>query len=88
MTTKTERIAARVPEYVYQTLHRAAGLTGSTVNQFLVQAALERARTVIEEESVIYLAGESAKKFFDVMENPPVPNEKLKAAFRHHKERL
>ena len=88
MTTKTERISARVSEKVYQTLHRAAGLVGSTVNQFLVQSALERAQAVIEEESIIYLTGESAKRFFDAIENPPVPNEKLKTAFCTHKERL
>ncbi len=88
MTTKTERISARVSEKVYHTLQRAAVLVGSTVNQFLVQSALERAKTVIEEESVIYLTGETAKRFFDVIENPPAPNEKLKTAFRTHKERL
>jgi uncharacterized protein (DUF1778 family) len=88
MTAKTERISARVSEHVYQTLHRAAGLVGSTINQFLVQSALERAHAVIEEESIIYLTGESTKKFFDAIENPPVPNEKLKTAFRTHKERL
>jgi uncharacterized protein (DUF1778 family) len=81
MTTKTERISARISEKVYHTLKRAAVLVGSTVNQFLVQSALERAQTVIEEESVIYLTGETAKRFFDIIENPPAPNEKLKAAF-------
>jgi uncharacterized protein (DUF1778 family) len=85
MATKTERISARVSENVYETLSRAADLVGSTVNQFLVQSALERAHAVIEEESVIRLSGESAKRFFDAIENPPAPNEKLKAAFRAHK---
>jgi uncharacterized protein (DUF1778 family) len=40
---KQDRIGARVPHEVYQTLCRAAELTGATVNQFLVQAALKRA---------------------------------------------
>ncbi|RJQ78895.1 MAG: DUF1778 domain-containing protein [Desulfobacteraceae bacterium] len=88
MAAKTERISARVSENVYVTLSRAAELVGSTVNQFLVQSALERAQAVIEEESIIRLSGESAKKFFDAIENPPAPNKKLKAAFRAHKERL
>jgi uncharacterized protein (DUF1778 family) len=47
MAAKTERISARVPESVFETLTRAAALVGSTVNQFLVQSALERAQTVI-----------------------------------------
>ena len=88
MTAKTERISARVSDEVYQTLHRAAGLVGSTVNQFLVQSALERAQAVIKEENIIYLTGESAKRFFNAIENPPVPNQQLKMGFRTHRERL
>ncbi len=37
---------------------------------------------------VIYLTGESAKKIFDAIEQPPAPNERLKMAFRIHKKRL
>ena len=88
MTRKTERISARVSENAYQTLVRAADLLGSTVNQFLVQSALERARTVIEEQSIIRLSDKSAQVFLDAIENPPAPNERLVGAFRTHKERL
>ncbi len=86
MSMKTERISARVHAHVHQKLCRAAELTGATVNQFLVQSALERAHTIIEEDRMIQLTGESAKKFFDAIENPPLPNDKLKAAFRKHLE--
>jgi len=88
MVAKTERISARVPENVYKTLTQAAGLVGSTVNQFLVQSALERAQAVIEEQHILRLSSESAILFFEAIENPPAPNEKLKAAFRAHKDRL
>jgi uncharacterized protein (DUF1778 family) len=43
---------------------------------------------VIEEESIIRLDAETAKRFFAAIENPPEPNEKLLAAFHAHKERL
>jgi uncharacterized protein (DUF1778 family) len=89
MAAKVEtRISARVPEHVYETLTRAAELCGATINQFLVQSALDRARAVIEEENLIRLDAETARRFFDAIENPPAPNEKLLAAFRTHKERL
>jgi uncharacterized protein (DUF1778 family) len=89
MAAKVEtRISARVPEHVYETLTRAAELRGATVNQFLVQSALDRARAVIEEENFIRLDAKTARRFFDEIENPPAPNEKLLAAFRAHKERL
>ena len=53
---KQDRIGARVPHEVYETLCRAAELTGATVNQFLVQAALKEAQEVIEREEVIRLS--------------------------------
>jgi uncharacterized protein (DUF1778 family) len=88
MATKTERISARVDEEVFETLKRAASLVGSTVNQFLVQSAVERAQNVIEEQNIIRLNADSAKKFFAAIDNPPAPNEKLLAAFRSHRELL
>lgn len=88
MAAKTERISARVSENVYEILTKGAAMVGSTVNQFLVQSALERAQAVIEEQSIIRLSEESARRFFDAIENPPAPNEKLRAAFRAHEERL
>ena len=35
VVAKQDRIGARVPHEVYETLCRAAELTGATVNQFL-----------------------------------------------------
>jgi len=88
MPGKTERISARVDERVYETLTRAAALVGSTVNQFLVQSALERAQSVIEEQDILRLSAKDSERFFHAIENPPPPNEKLLAAFRAHRERL
>lgn len=52
---KQDRIGARIPHDVYETLCRAAELSGATVNQFLVQSALKEAHAVIEREEVIRL---------------------------------
>jgi uncharacterized protein (DUF1778 family) len=41
INAKQDRIGARVPHEVYETLRRAAELTGATVNQFLVQSAIK-----------------------------------------------
>jgi uncharacterized protein (DUF1778 family) len=88
MATKTERITARVPENVHALLERAAGLLGATMNQFVVQAAVDRAKQVVEDENIIRLSNESTKLFFETLENPPAPGDKLLAAARAHKERL
>ena len=81
---KQNRIGARVPHEVYETLCRAAELTGATVNQFLVQAALKEAQSVIEREEVIRLSSRDWNWLLDLMENPAQPNAKLKAAMKHH----
>ena len=88
MTLKTERITARVPENVHVLLTRASTILGSTVNQFLVQAAIERAKQVVEAENIIRLSGNSTELFFKTLDNPPVPNVKLLAAAQAHKEYL
>ena len=83
-TTKQDRIGARVPHEVYETLCRAAELTGATVNQFLVQAALKEAQSVIEREDVIRLSPQGWNWLLDLLENPPKPNAKLKAALKRY----
>lgn len=79
-----ERIGARVPHAVYETLNRAADLTGATVNQFLVQSALKEAQAVIEREQAIRLSRRDCERLLDLLDNPPKPNARLKAAMKHY----
>jgi uncharacterized protein (DUF1778 family) len=81
---KQGRIGARVPHEVYETLCRAAELTGATVNQFLVQAALKEAQKVIEREEVIRLSPRDWNWLLDLMETPSKPNAELKAAMKRY----
>lgn len=82
--TKQDRIGARVSHDVYATLCRAASLTGATVNQFLVQAALKEAQTVIEREELIRLSERDWRWMLDLMESPPAPNDKLSNALNRY----
>jgi len=77
---RQDRIGARVPHEVYATLCRAAEITGATVNQFLVQAALKHAHEVIEREEIIRLSPRDWNWLLELMDNPPKPNARLKAA--------
>lgn len=81
---KQDRIGARVPRDVYETLCHAAELTGATVNQFLVQSALREAQSVIEREQTIHLSRRDCERLLDLLENPPKPNARLKAAMKHY----
>ena len=86
VTPKQDRIGARVPHEVYETLCRAAELTGATVNQFLVQSALKEAQAVIEREEVIRLSPRDWNWLLDLMENPPQPKANLQAAMKHYQD--
>ncbi len=85
-TAGNSRLTARVPEGVYAMIEEAAALCGSTVNQFLVQAAKELAQKVLDEERLVRLSRRDAKAFFDALENPPPVTEAMKRAARRHAE--
>lgn len=83
---KQDRIGARVPHEVYETLCRAAELTGATVNQFLVQAALKEAQSVIEREELIRLSPRDWSWLLALTEDPPQPNDRLQAALSRYQQ--
>ena len=86
ISKEKERISARIPIHAYQTLIRAAEISGSTLNQFLVQAALEEAQMIIENNRTINLSIKSAHVFFNSTENPPKPTKKLRDAMEGYRE--
>lgn len=86
VTTKQNRIGARIPHDVYETLCKAAELSGATINQFLVQSALKEAQAVIEREQVIRMSARDWDWILDLFDNPPKPNEKLQAAMDRYQE--
>ena len=77
MPSVEKRFQTRMPYHVHKQLIQAAELSGSTLNQFVVQSALEKARSVIEYERVLNLTDNDALTIFEAVENPPEPNEKL-----------
>lgn len=79
---QNQRVSARVPQQVYDILAQAAEVTGATINQFLVQSAYEKAQKVIEDSRFIVISMKSSKAFFDTLENPPEPDQKLVDAVR------
>jgi uncharacterized protein (DUF1778 family) len=77
------RITARLSAEKQAVLQLAADLSGSTLNQFIVQSALQAAERVIEQEEVIrsiQLTVEESKRFFALLDEPPKPNEALQRA--------
>ena len=88
MATRTEergRITARAPQPVVDELEEAAALVGVTVNQFIVQAAAEKARTIIDAYTRIELSRRDAAFIANLLDNPPAPSEALKRAVQQYK---
>lgn len=87
-TITEQRIPARMPTAVYDKIAEAAQTIGATLNQFLVQSALEKANAVLEEERIIKLSAASSDALFAIMENPPEPSEYLKQAMQRRQDIL
>ena len=83
-TPNDTRVTARLPVSVKDTLQKAADLTGATLNQFMVQAAIKEAQKVINTEQVIHLSPQDADRIFSMIENSPTPNVYLKEAIQRH----
>lgn len=79
-----KRITTRVTSHVQDKLQMAADLVGATINQFVVQAALEKAEKVIESESTIVLTRRESLRLLELIENPPPRNEKFLQAMARY----
>lgn len=84
-TEERGRITARVSNLLVEKLQEAADLSGATLNQFLVQAAVEKADKIIDRERVIKFTVEDAAMFINMLDNPRPPNEALTRAYERYK---
>lgn len=88
-TAKGEaRVAARMPEEILDRINEAASILGSSLNQFMVSAALDKANAVLERERIINLNFASARVVLDSLANPPEPNQTLKRAMQRRRDLL
>lgn len=62
------------------TLLRAAALKNTDLTDFVLQPALREAQEVIAEAERIVLSERDSRMVLDLLENPPAPNAKLRAA--------
>jgi len=60
----------------------------TTINKFLIQAALEKAERILGKNQVVALSREDAKRFFKALDNPPEPNAKLLKAVEDYHDRV
>lgn len=72
-----KRLTTRISDHVQERLQIASDLAGATINQFVVQAAMEKAEKIIENESMITLTRRESMRLLELIENPPPLNEKF-----------
>ena len=81
-----KRLTTRITDHVQEKLQAAADLVGATLNQFVVQAALEKAEKIMESEATMVLTRRESLRLLELLENPPPRNAKfLQAQARYQK---
>ncbi|MGO1462565.1 MAG: DUF1778 domain-containing protein [Oleiphilaceae bacterium] len=84
----TARFNFRTTDRIKKTVERAAALAGQDTSSFAIDAVYQRALATIHAHEVTHLKPEDHQVFFDALENPPAPTEKLRAALTEHEQRV
>jgi|GEM_PF-267114 len=85
MSATSPRITARIDLDVQDLLSKAAALSGiSSINSFVLNSAIEKAKLIIEREQVLQLSARDADALVAALDRPARPNPKLQAAFARY----
>lgn len=82
----TERMHFRAKPHIKRAIQRAAALSGVDDSVFTMSAAYDAALNTIARHERMMLQPEDYEVFFNALDNPPKPNEKLRKAFERHKQ--
>ncbi|MEA1920461.1 MAG: DUF1778 domain-containing protein [Campylobacterota bacterium] len=89
MRTSSPRITTRVSLDTQELLSKAAALIGlSSINSFVLNAAIEKANMIVENENSIKLTQKDADLFINALEAPAQANENLSEAFKKHSDEI
>ncbi len=85
--TKTIKIELTLTEAQLTILKKAAALRFLSLNEYLLEVGLKTAEEPLPPPEEIVLSERDWEIFTSALENPPEPNEALKAAFKRHQEK-
>lgn len=89
MVTTLHRITARVDIETQDLLTKATAISGmSSINSFVISAAIEKAKKVIEHEQTLKLSQVDATLLMNALYRPALQNSKLKAAATRYGKKL
>jgi len=85
MTTAMPRITARVDIDTQELLAKAAAITGvSSINSFVLSAAVEKAKKIMERECSLKLSQRDAMMLVNALDAPAKINPQLQQAARNY----
>jgi uncharacterized protein (DUF1778 family) len=88
-TISMARFDTRLPKEQKDFFEYAASLGGfRTLTEFLISAAQEKAKTIVETQKVTLVSKKDREVFFKALMNPPKPNDRLKTAAKRYKSTL
>jgi len=85
MATTLPRITARVDVDTQDLLNKATAIAGmSSINSFVLSAAVEKAKQIIEREQALKLSQADAMLLMEALDRPATENSKLNAAAQRY----
>lgn len=83
-----DRVVSRIPRSNRLIIEKAAAVYGASLNQFIVQTALDRASEILEREELLKLSARDSELFLDALDNPPPLSKRLAEAIQSHKSKV
>lgn len=88
MSATLPRITARVDADTQILLSKAAAIAGmSSINSFVLNAAIEKAKQIIEREQVLKLSQADAVLLMQALDQPATENTQLKTAAQRYSDK-
>lgn len=86
MPEAIERFDIRLPTNAKRMLIQAAEISGNTLTGLVLNAALDKAREILQSHQHFTLNAEEWRRFVATLDHPPEPNEALRSAWRDYPE--
>ncbi len=81
---RDSRLDIRTTDEAKATLEQAARFLGTTTSAFVLASAMEKAVNILQHAQTITLTQEGHQRFMSALDNPPLPNKKLKELFNKY----
>jgi uncharacterized protein (DUF1778 family) len=85
LAKRTERLDARVTKEEKRVIETAASMRGISVTDLMRTSITDAATKIIREKETLTLSEREKQTFFQVLMNPPRPNDAAIAAIRRYR---